>query len=82
MCKKPHVQEKSGSGDMLAQRYEKFSKIEYTIFRGFFRPDLFVLAILRQLTTCSSSLELSSYQISDRLDKNSRLRDLSKIAKN
>ena len=67
---------------MLAQRYEKSSKIEYTIFRGFFRPDLFVLAILRQLTTCSSRLELSSYQVSDRLDKNSRLRDLSKIAKN
>jgi len=41
-----------------------------------------VLAFWRKLTTCSSSLELSSYQISDRLDKNSRLRDLSKIAKN
>ena len=67
---------------MLAQGYEKSSKIEYTIFKSLFRPDLFVLAFWRKLTTCLSSLELSSYQISDRLDKNSRLRDLSKIAKN
>ena len=67
---------------MLAQRYEKTSKIDYTTFKSVFRPDVFVLAFWRKLTTCSSRFELSSYQVSDHLDKNSRLRELSKIAKN